>query len=126
MAATRGGMPERKDEDATAGFAPLPDPPYHAVIFTSRLGDQEGYAEMAEHMAARAARQPGFIGMESARGADGLGITVSYWRDEAAVLAWKADAEHMLAQKLGRKRWYRHYRLRVALVERAHAGPQGR
>ena len=120
------GGEAREAEGGIAGFAPLPDPPYHAVIFTNLLGDQDGYAQMAEHMAALAARQPGFIGVESARGADGLGITVSYWRDEAALLAWKADAEHMLAQRLGRERWYRHYALRVALVERAYSGPQGR
>ena len=37
---------------------------------------------------------------------------------EAALLAWKAVAEHALAQKLGKTRWYKHYTLRVALVER--------
>lgn len=110
-----------------AGFAPMPEPPYYAVIFTSlrREGD-EGYAEMAEAMAALALRQPGCLGAESARNADGFGLTVSYFAREADVLAWKAQAEHLVAQKLGRERWYAHYQVRVARVERAYAGPQGR
>lgn len=99
-----------------------PEPPYHAVIFSSRrtASDEPGYAAMAERMAALAAAQPGFLGAESARDADGFGITVSYWRDEAAIRAWKRDAEHCAAQELGRQRWYEGYSLRVARVERAY------
>lgn len=108
-------------------FAPLPDPPYHAVIFTSRMKDDtQGYETMSEKMVALAAEQPGFIGVDSARGPDGLGITVSYWTDEAALAAWKQQAQHLLAQELGKSRWYDHYTLRVARVERAYSGPQGR
>lgn len=60
-------------------FAATPKPPYFAVIFTSRRteGDQ-GYGEMAARMAELAAAQPGFLGVESTRGEDGFGITVSY------------------------------------------------
>ena len=107
-------------------FAQTPAPPYPAVIFTSLLADDEGYAATAEEMVRLAASQPGYLGIESARGADGLGITVSYWRDEASLAAWKGVAEHLAAQRLGRERWYRRYALRVAKVERAYAGPMGR
>ena len=65
----------------------------------------------------------GFLGLESARGGDGFGITVSYWRDEAAILAWKRDAEHAQAQRGGRETWYEHYEVRVAKVERAYGHP---
>ncbi|SFM13874.1 antibiotic biosynthesis monooxygenase family protein [Shimia aestuarii] len=108
-------------------FAPLPEPPYYAVIFTAqrREGDQ-GYGAMADRMVELAAGQPGYIGIESTRDADGLGITVSYWQDEAALKAWKQVSEHLLAQKLGKTRWYEHYTLRVAKVERAYDGPEGR
>ncbi|MFV0296822.1 MAG: antibiotic biosynthesis monooxygenase family protein [Hyphomicrobiaceae bacterium] len=109
-----------------AGFAVTPTPPYYAVIFTSRLADDTGYAAMAETMVALAARQPGYLGVESTRGGDGLGITVSYWQDEAALKAWKGVTEHLAAQKAGRDRWYQHYELRVARVERAYGGPEGR
>jgi heme-degrading monooxygenase HmoA len=109
------------------GFAKTPEPPYYAVIFTStRSAGDHGYAAMADAMAELALQQPGNLGAESARGADGLGITVSYWRDEASIKAWKAVASHLAAQKLGKERWYDHYELRVAKVERAYSGPEGR
>ena len=75
--------------------------PYYAVIFTSRRteGDQ-GYADMARRMEELAADQPGFLGLESTRGEDGLGITVSYWRSLEALQAWKQVAEHRMAQQL--------------------------
>jgi heme-degrading monooxygenase HmoA len=109
------------------GFTKTPEPPYYAVIFTStRTSGDHGYAAMADAMAELALKQPGNLGAESARGADGLGITVSYWKDEASIKAWKAVAAHLAAQKLGRDRWYDHYELRVAKVERAYSGPEGR
>ncbi|MDI6747694.1 MAG: antibiotic biosynthesis monooxygenase [Rhodocyclaceae bacterium] len=107
-----------------AAFARTPAPPYYAVIFSSsRTPGDQGYAAMARKMAELAARQPGFLGMESARDADGggFGITVSYWASTAAITAWKADVEHMAAQQMGKQVWYEHYALRVARVERAYA-----
>ncbi len=102
-------------------FARLPPPPYYAVIFASlRTAGDNGYGRMAERMTELAARQPGFLGAESARGADGFGITVSYWTSAEAITAWKADAEHLLAQELGKSTWYEHYELRVAKVGRAY------
>ncbi len=112
---------------AMSGFAATPDPPYYAVIFTSlRTEDTNGYAETAERMAALAREMPGYLGMESARGADGMGITVSYWASEEAIAHWKAHAEHAAAQERGKQRWYESYELRVAKVERAYRGPIGR
>lgn len=106
------------------GLAATPQPPYYAVIFTSRRGsDTAGYGAMADEMERLAATQDGYLGHESARGADGLGITVSYWRDEASIASWKSQSRHRLAQKLGHERWYEVFSVRVARVERAYAGP---
>ena len=69
---------------------------------------------------------PGYLGIESARGADGVGITVSYWASEADIANWKRHTEHRTAQDRGKKQWYEHYELRVAKVERAYNGPAGR
>jgi heme-degrading monooxygenase HmoA len=108
-------------------FAALPEPPYYIVAFSSiRTEGDHGYAAMADAMAALASQQPGYLGVETVRGADGFGITNSFWRDEASLIAWKAIAQHLLAQKLGKERWYQHYALRVARVERAYTGPDGR
>jgi heme-degrading monooxygenase HmoA len=99
--------------------AQTPRPPYYAVVFTSqRTGaDPEGYAATAARMAELAAEQLGFLGVESARGADGVGITVSYWESLDAVRRWGEHLEHRLAQQLGRSRWYEAFRLRVCRVE---------
>jgi heme-degrading monooxygenase HmoA len=104
-----------------ASFAVTPEPPYYAVIFTSRRTDGDrGYGAMAERMMALASTQPGFLGVESARGADGLGLTVSYWRDEASIAAWKRDTAHQQAQHAGKSTWYADYQVRIAKVERAY------
>jgi len=109
------------------GFAATPTPPYYAVIFSSQRSQGEGgYAVMAERMVELAALQPGYLGIESCRDADGFGITVSYWRSEADILAWKSNAEHSVARERGRNQWYQHFELRVARVERAYGGPQPR
>ncbi len=73
-----------------------------------------------------AATQPGYLGIETARGADGFGITVSYWETPEAIRDWKEHAEHLVAQEQGVNHWYEHYELRVARVERAYSGPIGR
>ena len=84
----------------------------------------EGYGAMAERMVELAAQQPGFLGVESARDASGFGITVSYWTSEEAIAAWKANAQHRVAQAGGNKKWYEHFETRVARVERAYSGPR--
>src|SRR5688572_12356333 len=100
-------------------IATTPQPPYYAVIFSSqRTEGERGYGTMAERMVELAATQPGFLGVESVRGADGFGITVSYWASEADIRAWKAHAEHQVAQVAGKKMWYAGYQLRIAKVER--------
>ncbi|KAF7786437.1 hypothetical protein PRUB_a1000 [Pseudoalteromonas rubra] len=63
-----------------------------------------------------AEQQPGYLGIESAR--EELGITVSYWTDLESIKLWKANAEHMEAQKTGRKLWYKSFKVRISKVER--------
>jgi heme-degrading monooxygenase HmoA len=102
-------------------IARTPSPPYYAVVFTSRRtrGDR-GYGAMSDRMVELASQQPGFLGVESVRGPDGFGITVSYWTDEDAIAAWKAVAEHKVAQEAGRRTWYADFHIRVAKVEREY------
>ena len=105
-------------------MASTPEPPYVAVIFTNRRTsmDAEGYAAMAVEMEALAAQQPGYLGIESVRDtATGEGITVSYWAAEADAQAWQRHARHLVAQRLGRERWYQSFESRVATVHRARS-----
>ena len=104
-------------------FATTPEPPYTAVIFTSRrtAGDDDQYGLMAERMEEMAAGQRGYLGIESARDArDRFGITVSYWATETDAKAWKQVGEHLEAQRLGMTRWYEGYEVRIATVTRAY------
>jgi heme-degrading monooxygenase HmoA len=107
-------------------FAATPEPPYYAVIFVSQRTDagDVDYAEAAQRMVDLAAQQPGFLGVESVRDANGFGITISYWESEAAISAWKRHAEHVAVRQRGRTEWYEHFELRVAKVERAYSGPR--
>lgn len=105
-----------------SSIAKTPKPPYYAVIFTSKrtAADDDGYNATAARMIELASQQPGFLGVESGRGADGFGITVSYWASLEAIAAWKAHAEHKLAQEKGHRVWYEHYEIRIAKVERTY------
>lgn len=71
---------------------------------------------MAEKMVDLAKQQPGFIAMESAR--DEMGITVSYWESLEAISARKNNSEHLIAQQLGKEKWYEWFSNRIARVER--------
>jgi heme-degrading monooxygenase HmoA len=109
-------------------IADTPTPPYYAVIFTSlrtSSGSSSGssdtdhhdeYSQTAKRMVELAKQQPGYLGVESAR--DGVGITVSYWKDTASIRKWKQHAEHLEAQEKGKNKWYTVFKTRVALVER--------
>lgn len=99
-----------------------PPPGACAVIFLSGRNDSDppGYAEAAAAMAAAASRCDGYLGIDSVRDAAGVGITVSWWRDEAAALAWRADPDHARIRDQGRARWYDWYRVIVADVTRGY------
>ncbi|KAJ7090420.1 putative enzyme [Mycena belliarum] len=96
------------------------EPPYYAVIFTSkrRVQGGDGYPETAAQMDALAQTQPGFLGFDSVRST----ITVSYWKDESSIKAWKGNLDHLLAQKKGKNDWYLRYQVHVSRVERTYAG----
>lgn len=95
--------------------------PYYAVIFTSRRKmDVAGYDEMAERMNKLSRAQPGFLGIQSVREANGHGITVSYWKRLDDVANWKRNVEHREAQSKGKSDWYSGYEIRICKVEREY------
>jgi len=97
-----------------------PKPPYYAVIFTSELNDDSaGYETVSDRMVELVQQQAGFLGFESAR--DTIGITVSYWKDEASILKWSSNLEHQEAQRLGKEKFYKSYSIRICKVERAYS-----
>lgn len=91
-----------------------------AVIFVNRrtAGDDVGYQAAATAMEAAVVRQPGYLGIHSVRAADGEGITISYWTDEEAAIAWRRHPGHSAVREQGRSHWYEYYRLIVTQVMR--------
>lgn len=93
--------------------------PYYAVIFTSlRTSSEDGYNDMAQKMIDLAMQQPGFIDVESAR--NEIGITISYWESLLSISQWKRNAEHLIAQELGKEKWYQWYKVRICKVEHSY------
>ena len=47
-------------------------------------------------------------------------VALSYWPDEASIRVWKQHADHLMAQHLGRERWYSSYQVEVAEIKRQY------
>jgi heme-degrading monooxygenase HmoA len=91
-----------------------------AVIFEVEPAEREEYFRIAAELAPLLERIDGFISIErfQSLGDPGRVLSLSFWRDEAAVAAWRAMEAHRVAQAEGRARVFRDYRLRVAQVVR--------
>ncbi len=94
----------------------------YAVIFSSQRSDVEKneYELMAEEMVNLAGKHPGFISVESVRGNDGFGITISYWKSLEAIQSWKQNSRHLIAQKSGTEKWYESFRIRICEIQREY------
>lgn len=98
-------------------IAKTPSPPYYAAIATTiRTANDEGYDQMGETMETLVMQQPGYLGHEFAR--DGIGINVSYWQTLDDIKKWKHLEQHLVAQKLGKEKWYQSYKVRICKVEK--------
>jgi heme-degrading monooxygenase HmoA len=93
-----------------------------AVLFEAqpREGQQEAYLTIAAALRPELERIDGFISIERFQSLNDPGkvLSLSWWRDEAAVARWRQFEQHRGAQRAGRERIFRDYRLRVAEVLR--------
>jgi len=93
----------------------------YAVIFTSKKKQNlQGYDEASDRMIDLVQNQHGFVDFDSVLGVDGVGITVSYWESEKAILDWKKNLEHRDVQEKGRNQWYESFSVTVCKVERSY------
>ena len=94
----------------------------YAVIFEvepepDRLQD---YLDIAGRLRPELEKIDGFISIErfkSLSQKDKI-LSLSFWRDEEAIARWRRQAQHHAAQRAGRERIFRDYRIRVAAVAR--------
>jgi len=93
------------------------------VVFRNRKRadiDGPAYGAEAEHMAALARAQPGFLAFKSYTADDGEVVAISEWADEASARAWGRQAEHAQTQARGRAEYYQDYTLFACAEPRVH------
>ena len=97
----------------------------YLVTFLSKRHQKDDriYRTVAQDMIQLAKKQPGFIRIESWRNSEGFGVTLSWWKDEASIKAWRQNTEHLIAQKRGKKDWYAQYEVFITKVERHYSHP---
>ncbi|HLZ73965.1 antibiotic biosynthesis monooxygenase [Phenylobacterium sp.] len=93
-----------------------------AVIFEvePRDGRRQAYLDIAAELKSRLESIDGFISVErfESLAQPGKMLSLSFWRDEAAVAQWRGLEAHRRAQAIGRGEVFAGYRLRVASVLR--------
>lgn len=91
------------------------------VIFRARLNQlNEEYFQTAARLCELALGKYGCVEFISLSEGDEE-VSISYWNSEKDIRAWKADAEHRVAQEKGRTTWYKHYRVETANIERSYS-----
>jgi heme-degrading monooxygenase HmoA len=93
-----------------------------AVIFEVRFADgrKQDYLDIAAELKKELETIDGFISVERFESLSEPGkiLSLSFWRDEAAVARWRNLPSHRAAQAAGRSGIFRDYRLRIASVLR--------
>ena len=93
-----------------------------AVIFEVQpaAGRRDTYLGLAAELREQLQGIDGFLSIERFESLSQPGklLSLSFWRDEAAVRQWRNSEEHRQAQRAGRGGVFADYRLRVAEVLR--------
>jgi len=91
-----------------------------AVIFEVEPNDADAYFDLAARLRPLLDEIEGFISIERFQSLsdERRVLSLSFWRDEEAIAAWRNLEAHRAAQSAGRARIFRDYRLRIAKVAR--------
>ena len=91
-----------------------------AVIFEVEPSERDDYFRIAAELRPLLDQIDGFISIERFQSLndDNRILSLSFWRDEAAIAQWRTLEAHRAAQAEGRARTFRDYRLRIANVVR--------
>ena len=100
-----------------------------AVIFEVWPAGEDGrhhYLDLATALRSDLLAMDGFISIERFQSLSEPGklLSLSFWRDEAAVKAWRTQDRHRAGQDKGRGGVFADYRLRVASVLRDYGMTQ--
>lgn len=98
-----------------------------AVIFEVEFNDGKtgDYFDLVGRLRPELEKIDGFISVErfESVATPGRFVSISFWRDEEAVAAWRAHEGHQLAQNKGKSEIIKAYRIRVGAVVRDYSGP---
>lgn len=96
-----------------------------AVLFEADVADsrQGRYLQLAAELKPLLADIDGFISIESFQSLTTPGkiLSLSWWRDEQAILQWKKNVLHQAAQAEGRQSIFAFYRIRIARMTREYS-----
>ena len=93
----------------------------YAVIFKAEINElDDAYSEMASAMRELAIDKYGcteFVSITEGT----QEIAISYWQSQEQIKQWKQDAKHLLAQELGKTKWYKSYKVQVVEIKREYS-----
>ncbi|WP_413736493.1 antibiotic biosynthesis monooxygenase family protein [Sodalis sp. RH21] len=96
-----------------------------AVLFEADIvpAKQDRYLQLATELKPLLAGIDGFIAIERFQSLtiQGKILSLSWWKDEDSVLAWKKNVSHKAAQAEGRESIFSFYRIRIAQVVRDYS-----
>ncbi len=91
-------------------------------VYPNSEASEEEYLTLAAELRPHLDQIDGFLSVERFRSvipgeAAGKILSLSFWRDEAAVVKWREFYEHQKAQRTGRARLFANYRIRILSYE---------
>ena len=97
----------------------------YAVIFEVEVHEQhkKSYLDTAAILRTQVEQAEGFISIERFESLvnEGKLLSLSFWESREAIQAWKQNVDHLAAQKKGQSTYFKHYRIRIAQVERDYS-----
>jgi heme-degrading monooxygenase HmoA len=100
------------------------------VTFRNRMApgvDEQEYGQRVGKLFELVAAMPGFRGIRSYASEDGERMSVIEFDSHESLAAWRENAEHAIAQELGKQKYYSEYHLQICeLVREAHKQPAAR
>jgi len=97
---------------------------WFAVFASVRTTVDNGYYATNDSLVEHLLTMPGYLGHDSARGSDRLGITVAYFDSDESIREFRELGSHRDAQKRGRSEWYETYSIHVGQVSRSYGFPR--
>lgn len=92
----------------------------YVAIFKATVKELDStHSAMAQKLRNKALSQFNCVKFEACN-ENGFEIALSYWHGLEDIKRWQRDAEHLVAQRLGKEKWYRDFSVEIWTVERAY------